>query len=378
MAVSIKTASPDYCSTTYDHEHKDVVPVNVVPVSATEEGMYAELERGEYNFVKFVREKTQQDVARVKLVLYNNSKRLMEWVIKCSNGNIQALSKASGLIKPFDTAECILLWRRSTDYNSWREIPSLKMMLQIKLISSGTGKAIGKASSKFRAVVDPDAVCKVDKPPVHNIVLNCEPAPMIIRKEKPNILKFAVEKDRPDVARVKLLLFNDSNRQMQWVFKCADTAITAEPVLSGRMGKLGSNEVNLIWQRPKAAKKWTDVPQPKMQLFMKLIAPESGKEVADVFAKFKAMINPQAECTIDDLPIHKVTLKSEAIAEQSEADESYFKNDRISNAIARPENFLKDPETLFWLIVVLCCFLGIVILQSISDDGRRSRRRGTD
>lgn len=58
-------------------------------------------------------------------------------------------------------------------------------------------------------------------------------------------------------------------------------------MLSGRIEKLGSNEVNLMWQRPIAIKNWTDAPQPKMQLFMKLIATESGKEVADAFTKFK-------------------------------------------------------------------------------------------
>ncbi|VBB34356.1 unnamed protein product, partial [Acanthocheilonema viteae] len=151
----------------------------------------------------------------------------------------------------------------------------------------------------------------------------------------------------------------------------------AEPATSGRIEKLRSNEVNLMWKRPKAVEKWTDTPQPKMQLFMKLIDIESGKEVADEFTKFKAMINPETECTIEDLPVHKMILKSEATSEQLATDESNFKNDINNATIRRPQSFLEDPNTLFWLIVCLCCLLGAIILQSISDDDLRSHRRGS-
>ncbi|KAL3993984.1 hypothetical protein ACH3XW_19875 [Acanthocheilonema viteae] len=182
MAVSVKTASLDrsyHSNTTYNHNR------DVISIPALEEGMYAELEKGKHNFVKFAREKKQQDLARVKLLLCNNSKRLVEWIIKSSNDNIQAVSKASGLIKAFDTEECILIWQRPKDYNSWRELPPLKIMLEFKLIASESGKVIGKANSKFRAGVDPDAVCTADEPPIHKVVLNSEPATMILRKEKP-------------------------------------------------------------------------------------------------------------------------------------------------------------------------------------------------
>ncbi|CAG9536513.1 unnamed protein product [Cercopithifilaria johnstoni] len=188
-----------------------------------------------------------------------------------------------------------------------------------------------------------------------------------------SILKFAVEKGQPDVARLKLLLCNNSSHQMEWILKCTDNAITAEPVKSGHIEKLGSSEVNLMWQRPKAIKKWTDAPQPKMKLFLKLIAIKTNKEIADAFTKFKAMINPEAECTVDDLPVHEIIFKSEVISEQSATDESNFKN-VVDNATTDPENFLENPDTLYWLIVLLCCFLGAIILESISNDDRHSRR----
>ncbi|EJW77885.1 hypothetical protein WUBG_11204 [Wuchereria bancrofti] len=60
-------------------------------------------------------------------------------------------------------------------------------------------------------------------------------------------------------------------------------------MMSGSIEKLGRNEVDLMWQRPKAIKQWTDAPQPKMQLFMKMFATESGKEVADAFTNLKVI-----------------------------------------------------------------------------------------
>uniref|UniRef100_A0A1I8EQV6 Major sperm protein n=1 Tax=Wuchereria bancrofti TaxID=6293 RepID=A0A1I8EQV6_WUCBA len=191
-----------------------------------------------------------------------------------------------------------------------------------------------------------------------------------------SILKFAVEKGQPDVARVKLLLCNNSNRQMQWILKCTDSAITAKPMMSGSIEKLGRNEVDLMWQRPKAIKQWTDAPQPKMQLFMKMFATESGKEVADAFTKFKAMINPEAECTINDLPIHEMIVKSEGTFKQLAATHESDSKSGVDSVTNRPENFLENPETLFWLIVCLCCFIAAVILQSIfgGGGGRKSHR----
>ncbi|KAM3719680.1 ATP synthase gamma chain [Dirofilaria immitis] len=192
-----------------------------------------------------------------------------------------------------------------------------------------------------------------------------------------SLLKFAVEKAQQNVARVKLLLCNNSNRQVEWILKCTDTAIKAEPKTSGHIDALGTDEVNFMWQRPEHVKVWADAPSPKIQLFIKLITVETGQEIVDTFAKFKAVINPKAECTINDLPIHKMTLKSEAISEQLTNDENDFKNDfEIEAAYSR--DFLKDPDTLFWLIVVVCCFLGAVILQSVDDDFRKSRRHDYD
>ncbi|VDK83822.1 unnamed protein product [Litomosoides sigmodontis] len=171
MAVSINA--------TYDHDHGR----DIIPIGTTEKGMYTELEKGKYNVVMFARDKTQPNLARVKFLLCNNSKRLVDWTIKGVSENIQAIPKASGLIKAFDTGECTLIWRRPNDYNSWREQPPLKMLLQIKSMVSERGKVMGKAYDKFRVVVDPNLMCTVDEPPIHKIVLNSKPATMILLKK---------------------------------------------------------------------------------------------------------------------------------------------------------------------------------------------------
>ncbi|VDK83823.1 unnamed protein product [Litomosoides sigmodontis] len=191
-----------------------------------------------------------------------------------------------------------------------------------------------------------------------------------------SILKFAVEKGRPDVARVKLLLCNNSKHEMEWALKCADNTVTADPMIFGRIKKCASSAVNLMWQRPKTVSRWTDAPQPKMQLFMRLI--KSGTEVASAFTKFKAMINPGAECTMTNLPIHEVTFKSEAISQQRATDRSTFSSSSINGAATDRRGFFNDPNTLVWLIAFLFCFLGAVIFQSLSNDDQPFDRHGSD
>lgn len=60
-----------------------------------------------------------------------------------------------------------------------------------------------------------------------------------------------------------------------------------EPTTSGCVEKHGSYELNVIWRRPQGIQKWTDAPQPKMQLFMKLITIKFGEEIANAYTKFK-------------------------------------------------------------------------------------------
>ncbi|EJW74631.1 hypothetical protein WUBG_14459 [Wuchereria bancrofti] len=146
---NIQQNIPDFRTTSLDHNYHS--GRNITHTSATGESMYAELERGGHN------------------------RRLVEWVIKGVSENIQAIPKASGLVKAFDTGECILIWRRPKDNNSWRELSSLKMMLQIKLM----------VSENWKTSVDPHAACRADEPPIHNIILNSEPSTMVLRKEKP-------------------------------------------------------------------------------------------------------------------------------------------------------------------------------------------------
>ncbi|VDO29337.1 unnamed protein product [Brugia timori] len=205
MAVSIKTTSLD------NNYHSGR---NVTHTSAIGKSMYTEMERGKHNFVKFAREKGQSDHARVKLSLSNNSRRLVEWIIKDINENIQAIPKASGLVKAFDTGECILIWRRPKDYNSWRELSPLKMILQIKLMVSETGKVVGEANSKFRASVDPHAVCTAEEPPIHNIILNSEPSTMILRKEKPKKKTDVNSEIQPKIMNKNFL---DDSQNTYWI-----------------------------------------------------------------------------------------------------------------------------------------------------------------
>lgn len=38
------------------------------------------------------------------------------------------------------------------------------------------------------------------------------------------------------------------------------------------------------------------------------------------------MINPEAECTMNDLPVHEVMFKSEAISQQPATDQNAFRS----------------------------------------------------
>lgn len=56
-------------------------------------------------------------------------------------------------------------------------------------------------------------------------------------------------------------------------------------MIFGHIKKSASSAVNLMWQRPKTVNSWADAPQPKMELFMRLV--KSNEEIAGAFTKFK-------------------------------------------------------------------------------------------
>ncbi|VDK29624.1 unnamed protein product [Gongylonema pulchrum] len=97
--------------------------------------------------------------------------------------NFQATPKEKGSMEGFGSSECTLIWQRPRALHSWNEVPMLKLMISVKLIAAETGNVVGEADTKFKAIVDPDAICTAEEPPHFRVIFNSEKA-LLDRKHK--------------------------------------------------------------------------------------------------------------------------------------------------------------------------------------------------
>lgn len=135
------------------------------------------------------------------------------------------------------------------------------------------------------------------------------------RRRKATLLHFASINNRPDVARVKLLLSNISNRMLQFKLKCEPGAnISALPSAKGQIDGHGSAICILTWRREKTAGSWSDAQQPKMLLILDFLGTKN-KNTKRTLTRLIGKVRPGQQCEPLRPPIEQLML--DAASERS-------------------------------------------------------------
>lgn len=136
--------------------------------------------------------------------------------------------------------------------------------------------------------------------------------------------------NRPDAARVQLILCNISDRTVLYRLRCsANTRVSALPSGSGRMEPRSSTRIILTWHRPKTIQKWFMAPQPRMVLLTRY-ARRNSRPAEVNSTRLIGYICEQGFCTARNPPTIQLLLDAASAMdytseEGEEADNGWMK-----------------------------------------------------
>ncbi|KAM3722887.1 glycoprotein [Dirofilaria immitis] len=106
------------------------------------------------------------NTARVRLVLYNISRRPIIYKLKCgTKASITIESDASGIIPAHGTAYCLLIWRRAPEVNNWKDVKSTSLLMITEFEGSDDPNINEHTVIKIKCHISSSAVCNSAKPP---------------------------------------------------------------------------------------------------------------------------------------------------------------------------------------------------------------------
>ncbi|EFO21439.1 hypothetical protein LOAG_07049 [Loa loa] len=123
--------------------------------------------------------------------------------------------------------------------------------------------------------------------------------------------KFLPVTDIPNTARVKLVLYNVSERPIKYKLKCEmKTLITAEPQASGIIPAHGVGSCLLIWRRAPEISNWKDLKTTSLVMITEFEGSDDPIINEHTVTKIKCRISSSAMCSSTKPPEEYVTFKS--------------------------------------------------------------------
>uniref|UniRef100_A0A915Q4G0 NB-ARC domain-containing protein n=1 Tax=Setaria digitata TaxID=48799 RepID=A0A915Q4G0_9BILA len=128
---------------------------------------------------------------------------------------------------------------------------------------------------------------------------------------RPSLFQEIFYEDCSPQSRVKLVLYNISQRPIVYKLKCeAKALITAEPNASGTIPAHGVGYCLLIWRRPPDVKNWKDIKVASIMMITEFEGSDDPNINEHTVTKIKCRISSSAVCTSANPPEEHVTFKS--------------------------------------------------------------------
>ncbi|EFO91054.1 CRE-TAG-164 protein [Caenorhabditis remanei] len=130
------------------------------------------------------------------------------------------------------------------------------------------------------------------------------------KEMKATLLTFQAVKNKPEQARVQLLLCNISDRDIFVKLRCsAASNVTALPAGSGHISPKSQMRILLSWKMPEGFTQWKDLRMPKLLLTTYFM--QSGEKSADeapTNTRLMARVSTSKQCDPDSPPIEQLLL----------------------------------------------------------------------
>ncbi|CEF69081.1 Hypothetical protein SRAE_2000373300 [Strongyloides ratti] len=124
--------------------------------------------------IKFNIIEGKEDLAQVKLVLCNLTQTSLKFRLKSNqNDAVTCCPNSFGIIKAKDNTEILLSWYRNAQYNSWIDVPPLKMIIESCLNSKNPEEEEeSRTAIRFLGAVSTADPCKSRNIPTEQLLLD--------------------------------------------------------------------------------------------------------------------------------------------------------------------------------------------------------------
>ncbi|VDM60798.1 unnamed protein product [Angiostrongylus costaricensis] len=139
------------------------------------------------------------------------------------------------------------------------------------------------------------------------------------RNIKATVLTFRVIVDRPNMARVQLLLCNISDRALYFKLKSnVGSNVSALPSGDGEIPPHAQVRLVLTWTRPSNYQHWREVPSPKLLITTRFMDSKSDSDASTTSIRLIARVSTSKTCHASNPPVEQLLLDAVGKTENME------------------------------------------------------------
>lgn len=197
------------------------------------------------------------------------------------------------------------------------------------------------------------------------------------KEMKATMLTFQAVRNKPEQARVQLLLCNISDRDIFVKLRCsAASNVTALPAGSGHIAPKSQMRILLTWKMPEGFTEWKTLRMPKLLLTTYFLqSGEKSTDEAPTNTRLMARVSSSKQCDPDTPPIEQLLL--DAVGKDLGVTPAATTSPNTAipptttpieptpalKTVKKEENGEEEVDNLRWIIIVLILIIVLLILQ---------------